>query len=198
MLPEIPEPNQFSRNGGRTDHGLQQPPQKKLYHKPNILNFKDQNKLPLPSLNLRSALPSIKWFAPAWNGPRVKAASLPTCCPGLQSVVWSLALQINRQKKKKEKRFLTLPSAPSSTPSSPSTISVETETPPEGCRCFCPSIFRSLNADKKMHYWKMQHKSSFLCGKHEVHPLATATTTRPEFYESSAIPQSHLQESINF
>lgn len=43
--------------------------------------------------------------------------------------------------------LLTLPSAPSSTPSIPRTISEETETPPEGCRCFCPSIFRSLWTD---------------------------------------------------
>lgn len=107
MLPEIPESNRFSRNGGRSDHRLQQPPQKKLYHKPNISNFKDKTKLLLlwkvTALNLCSALPSIKWFVPAWNGPRVKAPSLPTRCPQLYSVVWSLALQIKRPKRKKQK-----------------------------------------------------------------------------------------------
>lgn len=160
MLPEVPELNQFPRS--RSDHGLQQPPRKQFYHRPNISKFKDQNKLQLLQKVTAFALqmakycinevicPSMKWF----------------CCPQLQSAVWLLALQIKRPKKK----LLTLPSAPSSTPSSPSTISVETETPPEGCRCFCPSILRSLNADKKRQYWKMQHKPRLLYGKHQSPP----------------------------
>lgn len=117
----------------------------------------------------------LSGLAPAWNGPRVNTVSSHTCCPQLQAVVWSLVLPIKKpsnnkspNKKKKKKKILTLPSAPSSTPSSPSTISVETETPPEGCRCFCPSIFRSLNVDKKIHYWKMQCKPRFLYNKHQV------------------------------
>lgn len=78
--------------------------------------------------------------------------------------------------------FLTLPSAPSSTPSIPRTISVETETPPEGCRCFCPSIFRSLNEDKKIHNWKTYHNLSFFYGKHQADPLPAANTTWSEFH----------------
>lgn len=96
-------------------------------------------------------------------------------------------------KRSQGKKFndLTLPSAPSSTPSSPSTISVDTETPPEGCRCFCPSIFRSLNAGKKEHYQKMQAQLPMVNTNqhHQVRVLLCG---------NKPTPQCHLQESIHF
>lgn len=84
---------------------------------------------------------------------------------------------------------LTLPSAPSSTPSSPSTISVDTDTPPEGCRCFCPSIFRSLNAGKKEHYHKMQVQLPTVNTKQHQQVRVLLCGNKPA-------PQYHLQESI--
>lgn len=126
------------------------------------------------------ALHKLTWFAPAWNGSLGESRGLlQLLSPALVS---GLVDDTIKQERKKRKYFLTLPSAPSSTPSSPSTISVETETPPEGCRCFCPSIFRSLNTDMKVPYYKTQHKPSFPSGKQQVHPLTT--TTSSEFSEA--------------
>lgn len=129
MLPQIAKSAQFSRNRGRGDHKLQEPPQKKHYHKSQFQTM---------GLKFSTALKSHSSYI-------IDSKALhKLICPSMN---WSRGEKIN---------VLTLPSAPSSTPSSPSTISVDTETPPEGCRCFCPSIFRSLKAGKKEHYHKMQ------------------------------------------
>lgn len=105
-------------------------------------------------------------MTPGWQQPAHPPA-VP--CPGQ----WFGHRHYKSRVKKIRTYFLTLPSAPSSTPSSPSTISVETETPPEGCRCFCPSILRSLNADRNTCHYNM-HKPTFLSGKHQVCSLPIA------------------------
>lgn len=158
MLPQIAKPTQASRNRGRSDHKLQQPFQKKHYHKPQF----QTRDLKLPQLS--------------HNGQQTTAQidlSQHEMAPG-----WKINVH-------------TLPSAPSSTPSSPSTISVDTETPPEGCRCFCPSIFRSLDVGKKEHYYRMQGQLPMVNTnqQHQVRVLLCG---------NKPTPPCHLQESISF